>query len=356
MYKILIVDDESLARNGLERLLGKLSSVLVVGKVANGAEAKAFLEQCAVDAVFSDIRMPLMDGIQLADFVSSYRPDCRVVLISVYTEFEYAKQAMAYGVKDYLIKPVRFQELKKTVEQLIEEQKIRQKKQLWTHDLKREIQELEIYQALTSPSYPMEVSLKKRLYYGEYWVSIKNNFYAEKDDMLRAAWTNIFRWCAPLCIPVLIHQEKSGLRYVLLAENERQFPDIEEMKEKASELMETEVGIICSDIADARQIQNKSCDKVNQEEILDKIITNAKAYINANISKGISRADVSEAVFLESSYFSKYFKKKVGISFHDYVQEQRMQKVLDLLSKGKKVREAAEAAGFQNMDYFYKVL
>lgn len=356
MYKILIVDDEALVRNGLERLLGKIPTVRVMGKVSNGVEAKAFLEQCAVDAVISDIRMPLMDGLELAEFLSSYRPDCRVVLISAYTEFEYAKRALTYGVKDYLIKPIRFPEVKKIVEQLIDEQKNQQKKQLWLHDFKKEIQELEIFKALTGSSYQAEASLKKRLYFVEYWVTMETkSLYAENDDMLRAAWTNIFRWCAPLCIPVLVRQEKKWLRYVLLAEDEKQFPDIDEMKGKARELMETEVGIESSDVADASEIQKESCDNVNQEEILDEIIIKAKEYISDNISRGISRADVAEAVFLESSYFSKYFKKKVGMNFHDYLLDQRMQKVMELLAKGKMVREAAAAAGFQNIDYFNRV-
>lgn len=352
MYKILIVDDEALVRNGLERLLGRIPSAHVVGKVSNGIEAKAFLEQYAIDAVISDIRMPLMDGLDLAKFISSYRPACRVVLISAYAEFEYAKRALEYGVKDYLIKPIRFSEVNRVVEQLIEEQK----KQLWMHNYKREIQELETYKALTRVSCQADQGMKTMMYFVECWIAVKKTCLKEdKQDMLRAAWMNIFRWSAPLCIPVLIRQGKNELCYALLAEDKKHFPDTKEIREKAEGLMEAEFEIEISDIADVTELPKKCGDKIEQEEIAEEIIEKAKQYIDNNISKSISRADVAAAVFLESSYFSKYFKKKVGMSFHDYLLDQRMQKVMELLAKGKMVREAAAAAGFQNLDYFNKV-
>ena len=119
MKKILIVDDEQLTLDGLERILNKMSGLMVVSKLQNGLQAKRYLEEHSVDIVFTDIRMPVMDGLELAKWVHIFRPECNIILISAYKDFGYAQQAMSLGVKYYLTKPFRYPEVKKVVEQIL---------------------------------------------------------------------------------------------------------------------------------------------------------------------------------------------------------------------------------------------
>lgn len=110
--RILIVDDEPLARDRLRALLGDLAVQLpssVVGEAANGLMALEFLSGNAADVVLADIRMPGMDGIELAAHLGRLEKPPAVVFTTAYDN--YAVQAFDLNAVDYLLKPVRAQRL-----------------------------------------------------------------------------------------------------------------------------------------------------------------------------------------------------------------------------------------------------
>ena len=110
--RILIVDDEPLARDRLRTLLGDLAVQLpstVVGEAANGLLALEFLRGNAVDIVLADIRMPGMDGIELATHLGRLEKPPAVIFTTAYDN--YAVQAFDLNAVDYLLKPVRAQRL-----------------------------------------------------------------------------------------------------------------------------------------------------------------------------------------------------------------------------------------------------
>ena len=110
--KILIVDDEPLARDRLRTVLGDLAvqlSTTVVGEAANGLSALEFLRGNAVDIVLADIRMPGMDGIELATHLGRLEKPPAVIFTTAYDN--YAVQAFDLNAVDYLLKPVRAQRL-----------------------------------------------------------------------------------------------------------------------------------------------------------------------------------------------------------------------------------------------------
>ena len=110
--KILIVDDEPLARDRLRTLLGDLAvqlSTTVVGEAANGLSALEFLRGNPVDIVLADIRMPGMDGIELATHLGRLEKPPAVIFTTAYDN--YAVQAFDLNAVDYLLKPVRAQRL-----------------------------------------------------------------------------------------------------------------------------------------------------------------------------------------------------------------------------------------------------
>lgn len=110
--KILIVDDEPLARARLRELLGDLAGQLpseVIGEAVNGLAALDFLRQQPVDVVLADIRMPGMDGIELAGHLGALARPPAIVFTTAYDN--YAVQAFDLNAVDYLLKPVRAQRL-----------------------------------------------------------------------------------------------------------------------------------------------------------------------------------------------------------------------------------------------------
>lgn len=119
MHSLLIVDDEPLTREFIQY---NISSVdpdwKCVGEAADGAEALKFLESSAVDLVITDIKMPVMDGIELCRQIKARNPRQEIVILSGYDEFSFAQEAMRYQVHGYLLKPIKIPALKETLTEI----------------------------------------------------------------------------------------------------------------------------------------------------------------------------------------------------------------------------------------------
>lgn len=109
---VLLVEDERTIRKGLRELLENIiGGVSVSWEAQNGIEALQILKKEIPDILITDVRMPGMNGLDLITQAKRLHSFLSVVVISGYDEFEYAKKAMRYGVKHYLLKPVNRSEL-----------------------------------------------------------------------------------------------------------------------------------------------------------------------------------------------------------------------------------------------------
>lgn len=114
--KLLIADDEVVIRKGLVSLDWKSIGMEEIYSVSNGDEARDLLMKVPVDIVIFDIQMPGMSGLELAEMVKQYSMDTAVVLLTGFSEFEYARKAITSGVYEYLLKPINPRELLETIE------------------------------------------------------------------------------------------------------------------------------------------------------------------------------------------------------------------------------------------------
>lgn len=113
-YTVLVVDDESLIAKNIKRSIEKENpNFEVIGMCSTGTEALEFIESNPPQVVFTDIRMPEMDGLELVKNIASNYPFITCVIVSGYNDFEYAKTAMECDVKNYILKPVNRDELSK---------------------------------------------------------------------------------------------------------------------------------------------------------------------------------------------------------------------------------------------------
>lgn len=112
MYNTLIADDEPAVREGLSIMIDWNSYGFNISNTAkNGRDALDKLSSDSYDLIITDIRMPVLNGLQLIKEIREKSPDIKIMIISGYSEFEYAKRAIEYGVKAYLLKPVNREEL-----------------------------------------------------------------------------------------------------------------------------------------------------------------------------------------------------------------------------------------------------
>jgi YesN/AraC family two-component response regulator len=117
--KVILVDDEYLIRNLIRiRIDWEKNGLEIVGEAKDAQEAIALLDTYKPDIAFTDICMPNTDGIEFSRIAFEKYPDIKIVIITGYDEFEYARKSVKLGISDYILKPIRAQELLKTIEKL----------------------------------------------------------------------------------------------------------------------------------------------------------------------------------------------------------------------------------------------
>lgn len=110
MKKLLIVDDEVFSRTAIEDSIKASDQSIEVFGAANGEEALKILKQVALDVIMTDIKMPVMDGMELLAEIRKLEMNVEVIILSSYNEFELARKAIQLGAFDYLFKPAMLPE------------------------------------------------------------------------------------------------------------------------------------------------------------------------------------------------------------------------------------------------------
>lgn len=112
MYSILIADDERWVRASLRKMIERTELPFeVVREASHGLEVLDLLKQYHIDVVITDICMPIMNGLQLAQSINEQNMNIDIIMVSGHDEFKYAQQAVKLGIKDYLLKPVMVEDM-----------------------------------------------------------------------------------------------------------------------------------------------------------------------------------------------------------------------------------------------------
>lgn len=116
MYRVVLVDDEHLIIEGLTRVMPWESlGCTVVGTACDGREGLALVREKKPDILFTDIRMPNMDGLTMLAAIKNEFPQMQVCVLTAFRDFDYAQEAIRLGVCRYLLKPSKMEELHEAV-------------------------------------------------------------------------------------------------------------------------------------------------------------------------------------------------------------------------------------------------
>ncbi|RAW12853.1 DNA-binding response regulator [Paenibacillus taichungensis] len=118
MFNVLVVDDESVQREGIKDLISYYGFPFQVLEAENGMSAERILVQNAIDILITDVKMPLMDGLELSKQARKTQQNIKIVICSGYDEFEYARSAIRLGVVNYLLKPLIREEFLQVMEDI----------------------------------------------------------------------------------------------------------------------------------------------------------------------------------------------------------------------------------------------
>ncbi|MDY3248760.1 MAG: response regulator [Candidatus Choladocola sp.] len=119
MLKVFLVEDEVVIRNGIKNSIPwEKEGFLFAGEASDGELAYPLIKKEKPDILITDIKMPFMDGLELSRLVKKELPNIKIIILSGYNEFDYAKMAISIGVTDYLLKPISSAKLLEAVKKI----------------------------------------------------------------------------------------------------------------------------------------------------------------------------------------------------------------------------------------------
>ncbi|NLG85575.1 MAG: response regulator [Firmicutes bacterium] len=331
MYKALIVEDEPLHQQALAKMVERAGQDVTVAALANdGQEAIERITESSFDLVLTDIRMPKVDGLELGAWMTVSAPKTRAIIISGYADFTYAQQGLRYGVVDYLLKPVKQEELDRALANAVlalEKPEIFGPERLFAPEITTAFSDL--VEAVNLLDEPKAIARLEELWQRLLPPKSPHN---------------------PRCLGYLANGLFSALatRFPELETHFKTFQppciSTDDNPQPVLEILCTRVRTLLACLAEYRRSFGR------------KIIQRVKEFVQNNYHRDISLADAAEAVFLNPSYLSVLFKEITGENFSTYLTKIRIEQAKRLLEDPTiKVYEVAARVGYADQAYFSRL-
>jgi two-component system response regulator YesN len=325
MYNILIADDEPMIRKGLQKLIQQSGQPVAGLRLAeNGEDALQQIREERPDFLFTDIRMPRMDGLELCRQVSELDSDIHIVVVSGYSDFEYAQKCLSYGVKEYLLKPIS----KKTVDaalvklahfhtlqqaqtfisvQRLEEWVVAAEDAIWSLN----------HKALSGMLEQAQQELQAQRLRINQWIDVLGEFSALLYKRLLGR--DVFTFIEKLDLQGVKNEGEAWLRFA--SSLEQLFAEL----------------------------------KIKRKGKLKDPVEEAKYYIEEHLAEEVSLEEVAGRIGLNASYFSQLFKHSTQETFVQYRTRRRMEKAKKLLALPHyRITDISGEVGYADHPHFTK--
>ncbi|MGF7060480.1 response regulator transcription factor [Brassicibacter mesophilus] len=113
--KLMLVDDQSLIREGLSMLLSFCDDIEMIGEACNGKEAIELSDRLSPDVVLMDIRMPVMNGVEATKIIKEKHPNIKIIILTTFNEDEYVFEGLKNGADGYILKDIKSEEMIKGI-------------------------------------------------------------------------------------------------------------------------------------------------------------------------------------------------------------------------------------------------
>ena len=348
MIKVFLVEDEAIIRRGIKKNVEwEKNGFEFVGEAGDGEYAYPQILKTEPDILITDIKMPFMDGLELSHLVKKILPNTKIIILSGYNEFEYAKEAITIGISEYLLKPVTAASLTAVLRKVKEE--IREEKEK-SRLLERYFVSYEKYNAFLDKTDYTGVDRKliqdflklgsageEGMFIDEYLAAVGENNY--RSLLLRQYMTIDIFFCVQeflkggsVCADE-IPPELGDIKYI---------PKIVVSEEQTVSYLKELFAFAISER-----------DRVSGNRY-GSLIDTAKQYLAEHFeSNDVSLNTVAAQVGVSSSYFSSIFKQETGQSFVEYLTKLRIDKACELLRcTTLRTAEIGERVGYNDPHYF----
>lgn len=348
MIRVFLVEDEAIIRRGIrDNINWENNGFEFVGEAGDGEYAYPLILKAEPDILITDIKMPFMDGLELSRLVKKALPQTKIIILSGYNEFDYAKEAIKIGISDYLLKPVTsvslMEALRKVADTIRED---REKTRL----LERYFVSYEKYnefldktdysgvdRELIGDFLKLGSGDESGLFVEEYFAAVGENNY--QSLLLRQYMVMDIYYCVQEFLKS-IHITQDAIP--------QELKDIKQIPKTISTFESTKEYLNCLFLFALEQR-----DKVSNNRY-GTVIQDAKKYIAENFSSSeLSLNMISTHIGISPSYFSSIFKQETGQSFVEYLTKVRIDKACELLKcTTLRTAEIGERVGYNDSHYF----
>ena len=398
MYSILLVDDESLVKISLQNMIRKCPSFSVAGTASNGREALEFFRTRHVDAVITDLSMPVMGGVTLISKLREIGFSGPILALSNYTDFEFVRGAMKVGAFDYLLKAdisldLVQENLEKIKKQLEAE---RHSDQSGSSGEEPQSKQHELFhyafrQYLTNADSCIRDELIEQAPFEQFLPAVFVFLTMDVDNVgstptakfAESVATEILSDISPIFTDIprdnelivliwepSIHRQELLLsvrlqrlsrticaytthtprifyvEHITSAKSLREYYQLFVQASRAGLAKDNTITHIYS----AADVRSALIENTAKSEILRVL-----CFVNDNYMKRISLDDVSAHVHLSKEYLCRLFKKETGKKLFQYICDVRMQHAAEFLLNGSEsVNAVSQQCGFSSPDVFSK--
>lgn len=328
MYEILFVDDDESIGFIISKFnLWKNSRFKIKKQARNGKEALEMLEKEAFDLVITDIRMPMVDGLELIKSMRHNGDKTAVILSSTYSDFEYAKEGLQLGAVDYIVKPLSEEDLSKALQRV---------ENLF---LEREIEKKKVTENISISKEKIEQWYNQMIHNDKDKSKLAAEFYSELEQL----YPNRIE-----AYPIIMEQALSQM-WKNICKTFTWIEQLEDFKcifKKEDLFLEVEASI------ESLQHIVKKYELNKQDSLISKICS----LIVSNISNEKILDFVASEIGLSKDYIGKLFRSKLGITMGEYCILIKMEYAKKMLrDSNMKIYEISTFLGYTTVDYFSKL-
>ncbi len=393
--KVFLADDEIVVREGIrESFPWDETPYSLVGEAPDGEMALPIIRDTNPDIVITDIRMPFMDGIELCRILRAQMPWIGIIVLSGYDEFEYARQCIRLGVREYLVKPINAENLREALDKVSEQLNEERKTIEHAASLRARLgsDEQLVKEKLIASLYSEEAATEDSHSVLKHLHSMGCNviapFYAVVDaafDPVGKGQEAAFNLSESSGGVMHASSSRTGAALLVLGDNagdaeERAYAFATSLVRELERIGCDKIRVGIGDIVDtpedilksfktARHIRHILVERTDEKPMIlgtremgevsddpgtSKVISDAKLYMSEHFTDpNLMLQDVAKSVNMSNSRFSTVFSQQNGQTFTEYLISLRLGKAKEMLrTTGVKSTQIARECGYNDSHYF----
>lgn len=371
LWKVLIADDELIIREGIKESINwKEFNMDPIGEAEDGEEAVELALIHSIDILLIDINMPIKNGIEAMKEIREKLPNCKIVVISGYDDFQYAQEAIKINVEEYLLKPIHPKKLEEIVgkisgdleqdkrdenyieqvNKLMENNNSRFRESFLQDWLHSDIEEEEIKNQLEAFSYPVRVPYSIAIFHlqsenapfgGQTHEMEKLYTFLKKDinQLDAVVYMEDYKW-----LTIINWGEEDSFQFFLSMQNL--------IQEKTGKNVLGKYGR--TDTFSINNLYQELRVELNKLTNISPLAKKTLEYIRGNYTdKNLSLNEIAQQLHVTSVYLSRIIKKELGFSYVQIITSLRVKAAKHYLKTShQSVKEIAEKCGYDSQHYF----